>query len=73
MKPSMLTGSSEGVLSRSEMKMIMAGSGFSDELSECEEGNDCTNCLICENSDYCVSYPDIPPAPGCTYGICPQC
>ena len=39
-----ISGNIEGVLSRSEMKGIMAGN------HDCEE-NECTNCLICWNGD----------------------
>jgi len=51
-------------LSRSEMKKLMAGS------DECEEGNGCTDCLICDYSQYCVSFNGQPPGPGCTWGHC---
>jgi hypothetical protein len=54
------------VLGRSEMKKIMAGSG-------CTPGNDCTNCVICQISHYCITHVGPTPGPGCTYGICDDC
>jgi len=39
-----ISGNIEGILSRSEMKHIMAGE------HDCI-GNECTNCLICWNED----------------------
>lgn len=58
---------SEEVLSRNEMKSIMAGSG------DCTPGNDCTNCVICPNNSYCISHVGPEPHPDCSYGICPGC
>ncbi len=58
-KPSMLTGSSEGILSRSEMKSIIAGG------SGCYQGDPCAcssvyNCYASECSYQEGNYPGNP-------------
>jgi len=54
----------EDILSRSEMRSVLAGSG----------GNGGTNCVICPWDIYCICwscFPTNPPPPvGCSYGHC---
>ena len=59
MKTSILKGRIEGVLSRVEMKNIMAGGSP-------------TNCILCEGGTmYCTTFNGMPPGPGCSWGHCP--